>query len=753
MRKIITWSTRSWHPWLVIAVWVLIAGGLAAGPSLQSVTTNDASKGLPASVESKRADALQQREFPQSRGTPVIVVFSSDKPLTQEQKSAVDDAQAWLTASGQPITTSRVEYSSDGKAALLFASLKGTPGDQGFRDTVSQMRDHFGDSVAGMQVRVTGPGGLITDVFEIFLNADLKLLLGTVVLVLVLLLLIYRSPILPFVPLLAVGIGYMVAGSLLAIGAKAAGVTLSGQATSLMVILLFGAGTDYGLLLISRYREELRREPQHRVALATALTESWEAIAASGLTVTLAVLTLLLARYGEYRAFAPVLGLGVFITLIAALTLMPALLALLGRRAFWPRVPKAGDVIEHRRWEGIARFVARGPRRAALGVIAILGVLALGALFYAPRFSFTEDFLKDMPSKQGYALLEQHFPRGALAPTTVLVRVPQTEAMPTVPSTSGSGSATPSPIPSASSTPMPGTGMGGLSQGFIGKVEGILSENPAVAAAFPTGVSANGKWSAFQVILKGDPYSTEALDQIDAMRDDLRAAVGEDNVLVGGPTATQADTWAISNRDTIVVAVAALVVVAVILALLLRAIVAPAYLLATNVLSYLAALGATILITEKLLGWQHISYRIPLYMFIFLVALGSDYNIFITTRIRAEAMAHGLHDGIIRALTRTGGVLTSAGIILAGTFLILLSEPVKDLVEISIGVAIGVLIDTFLVRTALVPGLTLWIGPTAGWPGKRWEPAADDEDRLAPAHEPNAQEPAAQETGPAPSEA
>ena len=685
MKRIVTWSTRSWHPWLVIAVWVLVAGALSAGPTLQSVTTNDASSGLPNSVESKRADALLQASFPQSRGTPVIVVFSSDAALTPVDKAVVEAGKIWLTSGAQPVNSARVEYAPDGKGALVFASLNGNPGEAAFRNSVQAIRDHFGTQTGAMQVRVTGPGGLITDVYSIFLNADLKLLLGTVVLVLFLLLLIYRSPILPFVPLLAVGMGYMVAGSILAIGAKAFGATLSGQATSLMVILLFGAGTDYGLLLISRYREELRRETHHRVALATALAETWEAIAASGLTVTLAVLTLLLATYGEYRAFAPVLGLGVFVTLIAGLTLMPALLAVLGRRAFWPRVPHEGDPTVHKTWGRVAGAVARRPRRAALGVIAILAVLALGTLFYAPRFSFTEDFLKNMPSKQGYALLEKHFPKGALAPTTVLVRAP--------------------------------------SQASIQRVQTILARNPGVAAAFPTGVNPSRQLAAFQVILKGDPYSTQALDLIGQLRIELRAAVGPANVLVGGPTATQADTWAISNRDTIVVAIAALIVVAVILALLLRAIVAPAFLLATNLLSYLAALGATILITEKLFGWQHISYRIPLYMFIFLVALGSDYNIFITTRIRSEAMVHGLGDGVVRALTRTGGVLTSAGVILAGTFLILLSEPVKDLVEISIGVAIGVLIDTFLVRTALVPGLTLWIGAKAGWPGTLWTKA------------------------------
>jgi putative drug exporter of the RND superfamily len=698
MRRIITWSVKGRHPWIVIAIWIVVAGALSMGPKLQSVTTNDASKGLSNAVESKRADALQQRYFPNAKGTPVIVVYSSDAPLTAADKAAIAQGETWLKSGAEPINSASVQYSPDGKGALIFASLDGNPGDASFRDSVQAIRDHFGTGVNGMQVEVTGPGGLITDVYKIFLNADVKLLIGTVILVLVLLLLIYRSPVLPFVPLIAVGFGYFVAGGILALVAKATGTTLSGQATSLMVILLFGAGTDYGLLLISRYREDLRTEGDARVALATALGETWEAIAASGLTVTLAVLTLLFAQYGDYRSFAPVLGVGVFVTLIAGLTLMPALLALLGRRAFWPRVPKQGEATEHKTWSRVAGWVASGPRRAALGVLAILVVLALGCLFYSPRFSFTEDFLKNMPSKQGYALLEQHFPKGALAPTTVLMTI--------------NGKVPPELIADG--------------------IPARLSSVPGVAAAFFTGGSPTSKWLSYQVILKGDPYSKEALQQVSQIRQVARkeAARFGGTALVGGPTAIQADTWAQSNRDTIVVAVAALVVVGAILMLLLRAVVAPAYLLFTNVLSYLAALGLTIVITEKLLGWEHISYRIPLYMFIFLVALGSDYNIFITTRIRGEAMARGLRDGTVKALSATGGVLTSAGIILAGTFLILLSQPVKDLAEISIGVALGVLIDTFLVRTALVPGLTLWIGPKAGWPGPLWtNEAAAAQDR------------------------
>ena len=266
MRRVVTWSTRGRHPWIVIALWVVLAGVLATGPKLQSVTTNDASKSLPATVESKRADALQQASFPDAKGTPIIVVYSSGQPLTDMDKAAVAAGEAWLKSGEQPINSARTEFSPDGKGALVFASLNGNPGDESFRDSVDQIRAHFGHTVQSMEVRVTGPGGLITDAYKIFLNADIKLLIGTVLLVLVLLLLIYRSPILPFVPLVTVGFGYFVAGSLLALIATALDATVSGQAASLMVILLFGAGTDYALLLISRYREELRtsRTPGRR---------------------------------------------------------------------------------------------------------------------------------------------------------------------------------------------------------------------------------------------------------------------------------------------------------------------------------------------------------------------------------------------------------------------------------------------------------------------------------------------------------
>ena len=400
-------------PWIVIAIWIVIAGALSMGPKLQSVTTNDASKGLSDKVESKRADALQQSAFADAKGTPVIVVYSAGAPLTAADKAAVEDGKAWLLGGEEPVNSASVQYSEDGRGALVFASLDGNPGDEAFGTTIQQIRDHFGDTVAGMEVRVTGPGGLITDVYKIFLNADIKLLVGTVILVLVLLLLIYRSPVLPFVPLIAVGFGYFVAGGVLALLANAFDVTLSGQATSLMVILLFGAGTDYGLLLISRYREDLRRRTRRAHRPGDRAGRTWEAIAASGFAVTLAVLTLLFAQYGDYRSFAPVLGVGVFVTLIAGLTLMPALLAVLGRRAFWPRVPKLGDATSHPHL-GARRRVGRRRGRGGPPPSSPPSSWCWpsAALFYSPRFSFTEDFLDQRAVERGLHAAREALPQG-----------------------------------------------------------------------------------------------------------------------------------------------------------------------------------------------------------------------------------------------------------------------------------------------------------------------------------------------------
>ena len=688
MGRIITWSTRGWHPFVVVAVWIALATIPFVGPKLSAHTSNDAQQ-LPSSAPAQRAQNALDAAFPKAKGTQIIVAYGSAAPLTAADRAAVQRGARYLTTGGVGLVGRPVvQFAPDGKGALIAATLTGDPSQQAYRDHVAAIQDHLTANSGSMKAYVTGVGGLGTDSYKIFSSLDTKLLAGSVLIVLVLLLLVYRSPILPLVALFTVGIAYIVATGLLGVGAAALHYTVNKIAISLMIVLLFGAGTDYALLLISRYREYLHTEEQPRHALALGLLGTWEAIAASGITVVLAILSFSFAKLPTFSSFAPAIAVGVAVTFIAALTLIPALLALLGRAAFWPRIPRIGQPSKHGAWQRVAGAVVGRPWRAVAITVAILGALAVGLTAYTPTLNFIDNFLQSTPATQGYKLVQQHFPAGALAPTQVV--------------------ATYDTPPTAAQS---------------GALLAAIKSSPDVLVAFPAGTASDGRVVQYQVIMASDPYGKTAITDVGALSGHVgrvAAATGA-TAQVAGASALSHDLYRLSNRDTVVVGVIALLVTAIVLGLLLRSLVAPALLLASNLLSFAAATGAVILITRFVFGWSSFGFQVPLYMFIFLVALGSDYNIFITTRIRAESFKRGLHDGTERAVAVTGGVLTSAGLVLAGTFLILASEPVKYLVEVGLGVAIGVLLDTFIVRSALVPGLVTAVGPRIGWPGRRWQ--------------------------------
>ncbi len=688
MDRIVTWSTRSWHPLLVIAAWIALATLPFVGPKLSAHTSNDAQQ-LPSSAAAQRAQNALDAAFPRAKGTQIIVAYGSSRPLDAQARAAVAAGARYLRTGnvglvGAPV----VQLAPDGKGALIAATLRGDPSQASYRANVSAIQTHVGARSGGLKVYVTGVGGLGTDSYKIFSNLDTKLLGGSVAIVLVLLLLVYRSPVLPIIALVTVGIAYTTATGLLGVAASALHFTVNKLAISLMIVLLFGAGTDYALLLISRYREYLHTERDARRALGLGLIGTWEAIAASGITVVLAILSFSLARLPTFSSFAPVIATGVAVTFVAALTLIPALLALLGKAAFWPRIPRVGQASKHGVWQRVAATVVARPRRAAAATAAVLAVLGIGLVAYTPTLNFIDNFLQTTPATQGYKLVQQHFPAGALAPTQVVAtyRTP----------------------PSAAQS---------------GALLAAIKSAPDVLTAFPAGAARGGRVEQYQVILASDPYGKTAITDVAALRGRVAAAAATTGAYaqVAGASALSYDLYHLSNRDSIVVGVTALLVTAIVLGLLLRSLVAPVLLLATNVLSFAAATGAVIFITRVVFGWSSFGFQVPLYMFIFLVALGSDYNIFITTRIRAESFRRGLRDGTERAVAVTGGVLTSAGLVLAGTFLILAAEPVKYLVEVGLGVAIGVLLDTFIVRTALVPGLVSVVGARIGWPGHRWE--------------------------------
>jgi len=770
--------TGRWGRWITLLVWIVAAAVLSvAGPKLASYY-DKGGFGI-GDQESVRAAALIQQAFPSAQGVPAIIVVHNPAGLAAADEATAQQISEWLASksratggTGPPGVAAVVSpytvpgaraqlVSADNTTMEIVAALGGGLSDDQRTEAVKAIRaytDGF-DGRAGLQVKVTGPAAIITDAAAIFGETDVTLLLTTVGLVLILLLAIYRSPLLALAPLIAVGVATAVVNPLLAFAARGGLFPVGQQAASILTILLFGAGTDYTIFLAARYREELGREPDRIVALRRAVVGVGEAITSSAGTVIVALLTLLLTTLTLYRGLGPTLALGVAVMLLAGLTLVPALLAILGRAAFWPLVPKVRDTATEEAgrgrgfWGRLATIVGRRPGVAVVGSVLLLGVLALGNLGTSEVFNFLTGFRKPTPSAEGYKLLAAHFPPGTLAPSDVLVKLPaggdawtqlsaldfiqtQLAAVPNVTRVTG-----PTRPPGAAPTTelgalrtaiaaLPPATRAALRGGQGGPPSGAGATgggaNAAAIAAYAAGspfVGVDGATVRYTVTLGSDPYGVPALDTVAPLRMVAQAAVrgtlGPDaTVLLGGVSPQQADTRTVSDRDTALVVPLVLALTALILGLLLRSIVAALFLLATVTLNYFAALGAASFLFTRIQGDEGVAYAIPLYGFIFLVALGADYTIFLMSRVREEVAIRGTLAGTQEALRRTGGVITSAGIILAGTFLVLTTLPLRELYQLGVVVALGVLLDTFVVRGLLVPGIVILLGRWTWWPGR-----------------------------------
>ena len=544
-------------------------------------------------------------------------------------------------------------------------------------DAVAELRAVLGESIPdSIQVKVTGPAGFSADASAAFEGINSTLLLATVALVFFLLVLIYRSPIFWVLPLAAVlvaeavvrGLGYLLAE---------AGVVINGQTGGILLVLVFGAGTDYALLLTARYREELLRTEDKHEAMQVALVRAGPAILASAGTVVAALLCLSFASVNSISGLGPVGAMGVAVAAAAMLTLLPGLLLVGGRRAFWPYVPRYGSAPRRERgvWERLGSWIERRHRLVWMGSAAALAVLALGALTLDANLTTANSFRGSVESVQGQNLIEESFPAGASAPTTVLVRDPA-------------------------------------------KTQAALEAARAADGVASVGRPEYGTPGArFDVTLTSDPFGKEAFAAIPELRATLRNAAGN-SVLVGGPTAEEADLRAAVERDTRLLVPLVLLVVLAILVALLRSVVAPVVLTATVVLSFFAALGGSLLLFELFADFPGEDPSYPLFAFIFLVALGVDYNIFLMARVREEAHRLPTKEAMLKGLAVTGGVITSAGVVLAGTFSVLAVLPLVALTQIGITVAFGVLLDTFVVRSILVPALTFELGQRIWWPSR-----------------------------------
>jgi RND superfamily putative drug exporter len=566
--------------------------------------------------------------------------------------------------------------SPDGQALLLGVPLDGRDEDAAYDATVRIRRQVAAGAAAGLQVKVTGPAGFMVDAADAFGHLDTTLLLVTVAVVAALLLVTYRSPVLWLLPLVAVLLANGIASAAVYLLARGGALTVNGQSGGILTVLVFGAGTDYALLLVARYREELHRHPDRHQAMAAALRRAGPVLLASGATVIAGLGCLLAADMNNTRGLGPVGAVGIACALLAMTTLLPALLVLCGRWLFWPRIPRPGSPLQQEEtlWARVGDRIARRPRAVWVATAVLLAAMAAATTGIRTGIPGEHAYTTTPESIAGQQLLARHYPAGAAAPAEVKANAA------TEPAVTAAARATP----------------------------GVAAVLPATHA---------GELVQIQAVL-ADPADSPAAERtIRRLRDAVHAISGAD-ALVGGLTATNLDVATAARHDRAVVIPLVLAVVFVVLAVLLRALVAPLLLIATVVLSFLAALGATWLATDRLLGVAALDHQLVLIGFVFLVALGIDYNIFLMTRVREEAGRLGHRPGVLRGLAATGGVITSAGLVLAATFAVLSVLPVTWAVQLAILVAVGVLLDTLVVRSVLVPALALDAGPAIWWPSR-----------------------------------
>jgi RND superfamily putative drug exporter len=668
--------------WFAVLV-VVVSGGL-----LGLLSGGDAASqspvAVPSDAESARADALRA-DFPGGDQAPAILVVTraDGGDLGMAEVDATADARHRMTdAPGPPLMVS-----DDGKAAVVTVPLKADLSGFGLNDAVKNLRATAADGLPpGLKAEITGGPAFGADIANSFAGANITLLAVTATVVALLLIVTYRSPVLWLVPLLVIAFADRVGSVVGTAVASGLGLSPDGSTSGITSVLVFGAGTNYALLLISRYREELGRPvderpddaeagPTHREALVVAVRAAAPAIVASNATVVLALLTLLFASAPSNRSLGVQAASGLVVAAIFVLIVLPPLLALCGKRLFWPFIPKAGatPLTESGVWHRIADAVARKPARVAVASLAGLAVLASALLATPIGLTQTEQFRVQAESVTGYQTLAAHFPSGLTDPTRVIA------------STAKSGA-----------------------------VQRAITDTPGVVSATPAGQSPTGL-SQWSVVIKAEPASDEAFKTIDALRDSVHTA--DRTALVGGSDAQARDIASAAQRDRLVVIPAILAVVLAVLYLLLRSALAPLVLVGVTVLSALAALGLGGWASVHVFGFPALDNSTPLFAFLFLVALGVDYTIFLVTRAREETPEFGTRQGIVRAVSATGAVITSAGVVLAAVFCVLGVLPLIVLTQLGIIVGLGILLDTFLVRTVIIPALFTLIGPRIWWPG------------------------------------
>ena len=698
-------SKRFWL-WSV-GIWLLLTvvlSGVAPGAKESTQTTKDG--GLPADAESVLADRELAKHFPNDGGMPLFAVYHKEDGLTEEE--ALDFAGVLESIEGElgnenieviPLTELKPEQraaflSEDMTTFFVPLTLSGGLEGQDLFELVTSIKDAVNEKIDNPDdVSWTGPAAIAADAVQLFSEADVVLLLSTIGLILVLLLIIYRSPLLTLIPLIGAAIVYAVVDRIIGLTASAGWFTAESQALSIMTILLFAVVTDYSLLIFSRYREELKRHESVNTAMWETIRHVKEPIFFSGSTIVLGLSTLFFALYEPYRNFAPVFVIAAAVMLIAGLTLLPALFALVGRKAFWPVIPKYGDVTVEKAtiWGKISKVVTKKPLLFLVPITLVLLFGSWNVTNMKDSFDLIESFPEDLSSRVGYEHLGNSFSQGSLAPGTLLFSASETEL-----------------------------DMKEL-QPVLDEIESMPGIDQITVQSNP--MTEDRKNIRFSVTFAGNPYSEKAFDTVLELREDSEKILkdaGFDDVklFIAGESAKNADLRDINKRDTWFVMIAMTILITIMLGAQTRSIIAPIYMIGSILLSYTATLGFSMFLFEIFLDLDDISYRIPMYAFVFLVALGVDYSIMLIARIREEMKSMSFEDAVRRGLERTGGVISSAGIVLAATFLVLTTMPIYELKLFGFIMALGILIDTFIVRPLVIPAVLILLGKWSFWPIK-----------------------------------
>ena len=707
--------------WITLFAWICLVLVLSLTLPQASSQKNESAANLSEDSPSQEAESIINKEFPSEQGTPALITFHRDTGLSNEDLTQIQQLagelseepilhqQSVVPLHQLPVEALQQQVSEDGTTFVLAVLFEKSTTTAELEESLEELQsaasgifstDPFKaniDDEDTLSARTTGPVGIAVDAAALFSQGDLSLLIGTVVIVLICLLVIYRSPILAIIPLIGVGIAYLVISPVLGGMSEAGWIEFDSQSIAIMTVLLFGAGTDYCLFLISKYRSLLKVETKKEIAMANALRRSGGAVAMSGLTVVFSLIILLLAEYGSIQRFAVPFSLSILIMMVASLTLVPAILAIFGRVSFFPFMPKTPEMEKakpakkQKKSRSLGQFIGKiavnHPWKVTIITTVFLGVFALLSLKMESTYDTLSSFPEDMPSREGFTIISEHFSAGELAPAEVVV---QTEGK---------------DIP----------------------VEDVLNDLPFVAnvSEGEQGKDDSGLFK-FSVELNTNPYSNEAMEELP----DLRAAVektladngiteSSEKVWIGGITAEQLDTKETTDSDARLVIPVIIAMIAVLLLAYLRSITATIYLIATVLLSYFSALGLGWVILHYGFGVEAIQGLIPLYAFVFIVALGEDYNIFMISSIWKKSKEMPLNQAIKEGVAESGGVITSAGIILAATFMVLTTLPIQILVHFGTITAIGVLLDTFVVRPFLVPSITALCKKAAFWPATK----------------------------------